>query len=384
MMFRFTSGDRRGIIPRKTNSEVTTMNDEKDPESPAGFQIAEDQQSDYSADFPAQTGRDEPRYMRDRNVFQMAKLQLAPILSNPAGGAAQPAARRPAAAGEIIRYPQAERRLGVGEEIAESVVVALDSILVGPRQLREVDEDPELQNLADSIVSKGVLQPVIVRPLFTAGANGERYELVAGERRCRAARLAGLSEIPAIVRRLTDQEAVEVAIVENAQREDLNPIDEALAFRRLIDEFKMNQSEVARRVGKNRTTIANAVRLLNLHPDVIDLLKEGAISAGHGRALLMVEHFPAQIRLAERAANEGLSVRDLESIASRYAEGAGDTAAEPDPEEQKQVDRLGRRVAEYLGIKRVNLRLGSKGEKRVSLVFETEAAWKRFISKIRE
>ncbi len=322
-------------------------------------------------------------FLRERNVFQMAKRQLAPILG--AGGQGQK--RQP---GEVLRYPplernSAERNLGIGEEPdAGAVVIELSAIQIGSRQLREVADDPELQNLADSIVSKGVLQPIIVRPLFSAGEYGERYELVAGERRFRAARLAGLSAVPAIIQKLTDQEAVEVAIVENAQREDLNPIDEALAFRRLIDEFKLNQSEVARRVGKNRTTIANAVRLLNLHPDVIELIRSGDISAGHGRALLMVEHYPAQIRLAERAASEGLSVREIESLASRYVDQGEQPAEGIDEEEQKQIEKLSGRVAEYLGLKKVNLRFGRKGEKRMTLVFETEASWKRFISKIRE
>ena len=328
----------------------------------------------------------EPRGLKDRNVFQMAKRHLAPILGS--GGSAPAALRRSGAfgqTGEVLRYPQAERRLGLGEEGSLIAEIELDAIQIGERQLREVAEDAELQNLADSIISKGVLQPIIIRPLFQMAESGARYELVAGERRYRAARLAGLNSISAIIQKLTDQEAVEVAIVENAQREDLNPVDEALAFRRLIDEFKMNQSEVARRVGKNRTTVANAVRLLNLHPDVIDLLKSGALTAGHGRALLMIDDYPTQIRLAERAANEGLSVRELESLASRYEELAGQPGREEiDLEEQKTTERLTRRVAEYLGIERVNLRLGRQGEKRVTLVFDTEASWKRFISKIKE
>jgi ParB family chromosome partitioning protein len=360
------------------------MNGDKDPRFDSGIgQESELFDRKEPVDRRDSVDRDEPRSFRDRNVFQMAKLQLAPILTGASGGQVS-ATRRPAAsAAEVVRYPQAERRLGIGEESIDIVSISLDSIRVGPRQLRDVSEDPELQNLADSIVSKGVLQPVIVRALISVGENGEQFELVAGERRCRAARLAGLSEIPALVRKLTDQEAVEVAIVENAQREDLNPIDEALAFRRLIDEFKMNQSEVARRVGKNRTTVANAVRLLNLHPDVIELLKDGKISAGHGRALLMVEHYPAQIRLAERAATEGLSVRDLESLASRYEEREGLAAEEPDEEARLYAEKLATRVAEYLGIDKVKLKVGQDGHKRMTVVFESEASWKRFVSKIR-
>ncbi len=209
------------------------------------------------------------------------------------------------------------------------------------------DFSPELlDELAESIRRYGVLQPLTVRPL-----PGGRYQLVAGERRWRAARLAGLTEVPAVVRELTDQQAAEIALVENLQREDLNPVEEAAGYRSLMEEFGLTQDEVAARVGRSRPAVANAVRLLGLPEPILELLKSGKISAGHGRALLAF-HDEAQQQKAAQAASYGANVREIERMAKRAAEGPKETPPprmQPKPDFYRQVElslaeQLGRRV----------------------------------------
>lgn len=177
-----------------------------------------------------------------------------------------------------------------------------------PRDLKELEKDPRFLELVVSIKEKGVLQPVVVR------RRRDGYELVAGERRWRAAKAAGLPTIPAVVREVEDREMLEEALVENLQREDLNPIEEALAYRKLTEEFHLTHEEVARRVGKDRSTVTNALRLLTLPFRVRDALATGRITAGHARALLSLTSRREQVELCERVINEGLSVRTLERL----------------------------------------------------------------------
>ncbi|WP_025270128.1 ParB/RepB/Spo0J family partition protein [Hippea sp. KM1] len=185
-------------------------------------------------------------------------------------------------------------------------ILELDLIQKSPFQPREEFDQEKLKELADSIKEKGVIQPIIVREIEG------RYQIVAGERRFLAAKMAGLSSIPAIVRELSDEEAAEIALIENIQRKDLNPIEEALAYKRLMDSFGYTQEELSRRIGKDRTTIANTLRLLKLPERVIEMIKNSQISAGHARALLALKDEDEQVRLAERIKKEKLSVRDTE------------------------------------------------------------------------
>ncbi|MDG2353130.1 MAG: ParB/RepB/Spo0J family partition protein [Acidimicrobiales bacterium] len=186
--------------------------------------------------------------------------------------------------------------------------VSLADIERNPYQPRTVFDDEKLSELTISIQEVGVLQPILLRE-----QNG-RYELIAGERRWLAARRAGLSSIPAVVRRVQDVESFEQAIIENLHREDLNPIDEAVAYHRLIDEFSMTQQQVAERVGRSRPAVANALRLLHLSSDIQRLIMDGALSAGHARCLAGVTDRKIQEKLVSRIASEALSVRQLESI----------------------------------------------------------------------
>ncbi|MGI9952440.1 ParB/RepB/Spo0J family partition protein [Moorellaceae bacterium AZ2] len=191
--------------------------------------------------------------------------------------------------------------------------LSVDSIVAGRHQPRDDFDQEKLEELAASIRQHGVIQPVVVRPL----GNG-LYELVAGERRWRACRLAGIKDIPAVVRELSEREMAEVALIENLQREDLNPLEEARAYQSLITQYGLTQEEVAARVGKSRPVIANALRLLQLPLAVQEMLRRGEITAGHARGLLAVEDEDAQVELAARIAREKLSVRQVEELARKF------------------------------------------------------------------
>ena len=263
--------------------------------------------------------------------------------------------------------------------------IPLAAIVPSPFQTREIEEDEELLNLRASIEAHGVIQPIIVRPRPEVGGEPQ-YELVAGERRFRAASLLGIGEIPAIVRELSDQESLELTIIENAQRENLNPVEEALAYRMLATNFHLTQGDIAKAVGKNRATIANSLRLLNLHPQVLEMLKHSELTAGHGRALLMIDDAALQLRVAKRAARKAFSVRMLEQFVSRVLERNERQAQADDAAERESVAlaRLESKVSEMLGLPLVRLKADPQGRRRLTLTFDTEAAWKRFMSRIRE
>lgn len=184
----------------------------------------------------------------------------------------------------------------------------VDITLVEPnkKQPRKNFDDDALFELSESIKNVGLLQPILVQDRDTY------YEIIAGERRWRACRMAGLTEIPVIIRKFTEQEIVEISIIENIQREDLNPIEEALAYKRLLDEFNLKQDEVAEKVSKNRTTITNSLRLLKLCDDVQQMIIDGKLSTGHARAIISIEDANEQTILAEKIFDEKMSVRDVE------------------------------------------------------------------------
>ncbi|MGN0537623.1 MAG: ParB/RepB/Spo0J family partition protein [Acutalibacteraceae bacterium] len=175
----------------------------------------------------------------------------------------------------------------------------------------EFDEE-SLRELADSIAMHGVLQPLLVRPMADGG-----YQLVAGERRWRASRMAGLVEVPVIIREMTDSEMMQIAMIENLQRENLTPLEEAFGYKRLMDEYNFTQEEISKTVGKSRPVIANALRLLNLPEEVLELLREGKISAGHARALLAFKNQDDMLETARQIEPNDLTVRDVERLARK-------------------------------------------------------------------
>ncbi len=185
--------------------------------------------------------------------------------------------------------------------------IPIDDIKPNPYQPRNLDSNETLAELANSIKEKGVIQPIIIRK------KGDFYELIAGERRLRASKLAGLQTIPAIVKNFTDEESAQIALIENIQREDLNPLDEALAYKKLIENFNYTQEELSEKLGKNRSTIANTLRLLNLPKPIIELIKTNKITAGHARALLSLDNESFQIEIANLIVEKKLNVRDTEA-----------------------------------------------------------------------
>lgn len=196
-----------------------------------------------------------------------------------------------------------------------SVMLRLSEIEPNRLQPRRHFDENSLAELADSIQQHGVLQPLVVRPLATGG-----YQIIAGERRWRACRMANVPEVPAIVREMTDQEVMEIALIENLQREDLNAMEEAAGYQSLIDVYGMTQEQVASRVGKSRSAVTNSLRLLNLPGPVADMVREGSLSAGHARALLSISKQDVMLDTARKAANGNVSVREIERISRRLKE----------------------------------------------------------------
>jgi ParB family chromosome partitioning protein len=219
------------------------------------------------------------------------------------------------------------------------VDLGIHEIIPNPLQPRTDINEGQIAELADSIRKVGVLQPIIVRP------SGAGYQIIAGERRWRAARAAGLERVPVRVMATTETEALALALIENLQREDLNPIEEARGYRRLIAEYDMTQSELADRVSKSRSAVTNTLRLLDLPEDIQELLYEGSLSAGHARAILSVTDDDRRHTLARKCVAEGLSVREAESLAKLLAAGASINTPRPiTPKSYKIVARKLRRL----------------------------------------
>ncbi len=205
-------------------------------------------------------------------------------------------------------FPDVEK--SVREESEKLVSLPVDAIQFNPLQPRRRFDEQKLSEMADSIRTQGLLQPILVRPA-TKG-----YQLVAGERRLRAARLAGISEIPCLVVNTGDAKSLELALIENLQREDLNPIEEARGLNNLVQRFKLTQEEVAKRIGKDRSTVANSLRLLKLPAKIREDIEAGRLTAGHARALLSLDKAEQQIKLWALIVKKGLSVRQVESLVS--------------------------------------------------------------------
>jgi len=230
--------------------------------------------------------------------------------------------------------------------------VDVDLIDPSPYQPRTRFAEQALEELSNSIRSSGIIQPLVVRRI------GTRYQLIAGERRWRAALRAELLRVPVVVREVGEEQALELTLVENIQREDLNPIEQAHAFQRLMDQFHLTQDEVASRTGKDRATVANAVRLLSLNPTFLEWIEEGKITAGHGRALLAVEDQKLRFELAQKASRGKLTVRQLERMGTRRSRAKSQPAdiEAMDPNRQAAIDELQKAIGT-----RVSLQMPAKG-----------------------
>lgn len=231
--------------------------------------------------------------------------------------------------------------------------IQIGSIMANPYQPRQVFAEEELTDLANSITEHGILQPILVRPLPSSlVTDGVAFQLIAGERRWRAAQRAGLELVPAIVRSVGDQEALELALIENVQRHDISAIESAQAYKRLADEFKLSQEEIAKRVGKSRAAVANTIRLLDLPEEAINALRDGKITEGHGRALLMAAGDSGRRALLRRVVRDGLSVREVERLARDVTVGDGSEPLPPlNLPVSPDMDRLEKTLQRALGTK---------------------------------
>ena len=230
-------------------------------------------------------------------------------------------------------------------EIKPSDKVNINNLKPNKEQPRKNFDETKLLELSESIKEHGVIQPILVIP----DKNGKDYMIVAGERRWRAAKRAGLKEVPVVLMDLSDKELMEVSLIENIQRQDLNPIEEAMAFKRLTEDFKMTQEEVSKRVGKSRTAISNVMRLLNLDSRVLDYLADGVIFEGHGRALLGMADKNLQYEICQKIIDEGMSVRNAESYVKNY-----DKMKELRSKERKKdifLADLEKKIGDYFGTK---------------------------------
>jgi len=240
--------------------------------------------------------------------------------------------------------------------------IPVEYLVKGRYQPRRDIDPGELQELADSIREHGIMQPVIARRL-----NQDSYEIVAGERRWRAAQLAGLATVPVLVRELSDRDTLAIALIENIQREDLNVMEEAKALIRLQEEFGFTQEEVAKAVGKSRSSVANLMRLNGLQPEVVVLLERGDLEMGHGRALLALTD-RQQVETARMVAGKGLSVRDTEALVRKILNRrhASESAARPDPD----IVHLEQKISELLGAS-VNISHRSNGRGKLTISYNS-------------
>jgi ParB family chromosome partitioning protein len=270
----------------------------------------------------------------------------------------------------------AQKKTVEDPDTGKEMMIKIGRIEPNADQPRKAFREDLLQELAESIRQYGILQPLLVQK------KGDMYEIIAGERRWRAAKIAGLKEVPVVIREYSAQQTVEIALIENVQREDLNPIEEAQAYQRLIQEFNLKQEEIATRVAKNRTTITNSMRLLKLNPEVQQMLIAGQISSGHARALLGLEKKEQQIALAKKIVEMRLSVRETERAVKQLSEA-------PKEKKKKETDtalelvfkELEERMKTVMGTK-VNINRKDKTKGRIEIEYYSEEELERIVDMI--
>ncbi len=260
--------------------------------------------------------------------------------------------------------PAATNKTEEAKEIEGNVsMVKITKVEPNREQPRKTFEEEPLQQLADSIKKMGILEPILVID------KKDHYEIVAGERRWRAAKLAGLKEVPVIIRDLTYQQQVEIALIENLQREDLNPIEEALAYKRLIEEFDLKQEEVAERVSKSRTAITNFLRLLKLCDEVQKMVIAGELSTGQARAIITIEDREQQLQIAQKIVKENLSVREVEKLIKTLSQPQKEKAAKAKNAELEHIyEEIAEKMKRSLGTK-VNIVSKENGAGKIEIEF---------------
>lgn len=265
-----------------------------------------------------------------------------------------------------------EEQINIAKKTAKAenkegvVTVKINSVEPNKNQPRKAFNEDALAELADSIKQYGVIQPILVQK------RNKYYEIIAGERRWRAAKLAGLKEVPVVIKDYSEQEIVEIALIENIQREDLNPIEEAQAYKRLLNEYNLNQDEVAERVSKSRSAVANSMRLLKLSEEVQNMLIDDLISSGHARTLLAIEDEKLQVEIAEKIMDEKLSVRETEKFVKNITNPK--KKKEKEEIENKFVyEDIENRIKEVMGTKvKVNHKASGKGKIEIEYYSDRE------------
>lgn len=276
---------------------------------------------------------------------------------------------------KIVGQKQDERLvISQNEQIQK---IDLSKIKANPYQPRKTFDDDRLSDLATSIQTHGVLQPIVLRQTV------QGYYIVVGERRFRASQLAGLNEIPAIIKELSDSDMMELAIIENLQREDLNAIEEAESYQRLMNDLGLTQQKVAERLGKSRPYIANMLRLLNLPKDISNQVKEGALSSAHGRTLLGIKDVTMMKKISQQAIRENWSVRYLEQVVNELQDGGQSKKSKATTQiKPKFIQKQERRLKEKFGSK-VDIST-SKNIGKITFEFKTEEEFKRLIQKLND
>jgi ParB family transcriptional regulator, chromosome partitioning protein len=299
-----------------------------------------------------------------RSLAALLPNTFAQVPAPAAGGASAPAAES-----------RGSPALAPGDELAK---LPLDLLQRGKYQPRVDMRQETLQELADSIKAQGVVQPIVVRPVGTpVQGQSQRYEIIAGERRWRASQLAGLPDIPAIIRHIPDEAAIAVALIENIQREDLNSLEEARALDRLINEFQLTHQQCADAIGRSRAAVSNLLRLLEAAPEVCDMVAQHSLEMGHARALLGLTNKRKQAQIAAVVAKKGMSVRETEALVRRLtsapaggSSGAAESAAANGASSDPNVSRLEQELAEKLGAK-VTIEHGTSGKGKVVVAYNS-------------
>ena len=257
-------------------------------------------------------------------------------------------------------------------EINNNTLISINKIKSDSEQPRKAFDSEKIAELTESIKTHGIIQPLILRKDAE-----DRYVIVAGERRWRAAKLAGLKEVPAIIMELSDRDILEISLIENIQRQDLNPIEEALAYKRLLNDFEITQEELSKRIGKSRVAISNTMRLTNLDSRVQQYLIEGIITEGHGKVLLTIDDGQIQYELAQQVIDEKLSVRELERLIKRISEKKNDSVSSVDNEINPYYKDIKNQLQNYFGTK-VNIS-SKKNRGKIEIEYYSEDDLQRIL-----